>query len=635
MRLYTVFHLNLAFSSIDEQNHADVVNCCYEPILQLAKSGYPIGIEATVYTLEAIAKVAPQWLEELSTLIKQGCCELIASGDSQIIGPLVPADVNRHNLRLGQQGYQALIGTTPTIAYINEQAVSESLLDIYLDAGFDAVIVEWDNPFSHNEHWDHQALNRPATLATASGHCIKVIWNHAIGFQKFQRYVHGELVLQDYLQYLQKITNAGIEVFPVYGSDAEVFDYRPGRYGTEAEKINGEWQRIAMLFKQALSQGHKWLLPSETLTLWQNGEKLKLATAAHPVAVKKQAKYNITRWGLSGRNDVLLNSLCYRDYQQLIANNITTDEDWRNLCRLWASDLRTHLTPTRYQKLALVAPNKPCPRWQVYNHQCHDWHISYDEERRRLLVKTDSVHLKLNANRGLAVELLAFDSQQFVPIVGTLSHGFFDHISYGADFYTNHMVIERFTHRDRVTDLERVSYQLWQEGDALIISTELSLKIGKVIKYFRLNGESVTCGFLFEQHLRPEASIRLGFITLLNCHGRCWYETHLGGDTAEHFHADSDFDHGTPVSSIVSANCAVGATTGEVRFGVNSNGIKLTWDPANGAALPMLSCKKINDTYLNRLWFSLAEADETLKAGGYLPDFSFQIEPCSLPEESL
>ncbi|WP_417762005.1 glycoside hydrolase [Shewanella sp.] len=635
MKLYTIFHLNLAFSSIDEECHADVIKRCYQPLLALATPESPIGIEATVYTLEAIAKVDPQWLAALSKLIAQGCCELIASGDSQIIGPLVPADVNRHNLRLGQQGYQALIGVTPSIAYINEQAVSESLLDIYLDAGFEAVVVEWDNPFSYNEHWDHQALNRPATLATASGRCIKVIWNHAISFQKFQRYAHGELVLQDYLQYLQKITNAGIEVFPVYGSDAEVFDYRPGRYSSEAERIDGEWQRIAMLFKQALSEGHRWLLPSQTLILWQGGEKLKLATAAHPVAVKKQAKYNITRWGLSGRNDVLLNSLCYQHYRRLTANNATTAQDWRNLCRLWASDLRTHLTPTRYQKLALVAPNKLFSQWQTYNQQRSDWHISYDDERRRLWVKTAAVQLKLNANRGLTVESLAFASQQFVPILGTLSHGFFDHISYGADFYTNHMVIERFTHRDRVTDLERVSYQLWQEEDALIISTELSLKIGKVIKYFRLNGESVTCGFLFEQHLRPEASIRLGFLTLLNCHGRCWYETHLGGDTAEHFHANCDFDHGAPVSSIVSANCALGATTGEVRFGVASDGIKLSWDPASGAALPMLSSKKINDTYLNRLWFSLAEADETLKTDGYLPDFSFQIEPCSLPKGSL
>jgi len=58
--------------------------------------------------------------------------------------------------------------------------------------------------------------------------------------------------------------------------------------------------------------------------------------------------------------------------------------------------------------------------------------------------------------------------------------------------------------------------------------------------------------------------------------------------------------------------------------------VRLTWDPANCAALPMISSKKIDDKYLNRLWFSLAEADETLKEGGNLLDFNLCITPESI-----
>ncbi len=53
-RLYTVFHLNLAFSSIREEDHRQVINACYWPLLRLCDEGYPLGLELTGYTLEAI-----------------------------------------------------------------------------------------------------------------------------------------------------------------------------------------------------------------------------------------------------------------------------------------------------------------------------------------------------------------------------------------------------------------------------------------------------------------------------------------------------------------------------------------------------------------------------------------------------
>ena len=311
--LYTVFHLNLAFSSIENEQHAAVIRKCYWPLLQIAQKGIPVGIEMTAYTLEAVQQVDPLWVQEFKLLLQQGMCELIASGDSQIIGPLVPAKVNQANLRLGQDTYHTLLGVRPQIAYINEQAVSAGLLDVYIDQGFEAVVVEWDNPYSHNPNWSNTLLDRPQSLQAASGRTIKVIWNHAIAFQKFQRYVHGELTLEDYLHYLVKIFKPGMLAFPVYGSDAEVFDFRPGRYQTEADHVEGEWQRISTLFNTlAGMDNYCWQLPQHILKFWQESNAVEITNAEHPVSVKKQAKYNVSRWGLSGRNDLLLNSLCYQ-----------------------------------------------------------------------------------------------------------------------------------------------------------------------------------------------------------------------------------------------------------------------------------------------------------------------------------
>ena len=625
--LYTVFHLNLAFSSIEIEQHSTVVERCYWPLLRLSQRGVPVGIEMTAYTLEAVQQVDPSWINEFKQLIQQGMCEIIASGDSQIIGPLVPAKVNQANLRLGQDTYQNLLGVRPKIAYINEQAVSAGLLDVYIDQGFEAVVVEWDNPYSHNSNWPNTLLDRPQSLKATSGRTIKVIWNHAIAFQKFQRYVHGELTLEDYLNYLVKILKPGMLAFPVYGSDAEVFDFRPGRYQTEADQVEGEWQRIAILFNTLAEMNkYRWQLPEQILKFWQESDALTLTNAEHPVSVKKQAKYNISRWGLSGRNDLKLNSQCFAKLTKLEQNPQSTEQDWRSLCRMWASDLRTHLTAKRYQLLNLesVTVNRPFfEPWK--NHP--DIQIDYDAERRRLHIRTPKVHLSLNGNRGLAMDKLAFKSHDFEPVLGTLSHGYFDHISYGADFYSNHLLMERFRARDRVTDLNRVNYELGCAEGHLVIYCRQSLKSGVIIKWYRIEDETLHTGFFFEEKHRPEASVRLGFITLLRCDNRAWYQTNLGGELEEFFQIHTDMDQGTPVSSIVSATSAIGATSGTICFGSSELGIKLTWDPAKCAALPMISSKKIDNKYLNRLWFSLVEADETLKEGGDLLDFTYRISP--------
>lgn len=639
VKIYAIFHMNLAFSSIEKESHLEVVQRCYWPLLQLIESGIPLGLEMTAYTLEAIQSVDPDWIKCFKTLLNENRCELIASGDSQIIGPLVPADVNRHNLRLGQVSYNRILGYKPTIAYLNEQAVSAGLLDIYLEVGFDAVVVEWDNPYSHNPNWHTDLLKRPQSLVTALGNEIKVIWNYAIAFQKFQRYVHGELLLEDYLQYLNKVIQPGCLAFPLYGSDAEVFDYRPGRYNTEAVQTDKEWQRIDLLFKTLNSDARfLWSPPCDVMTLWRPSPALTLTNAEHPVSVKKQAKYNINRWALSGRNDLQLNSECFADFQKL--NKATaTDHQWRQLCRRWASDLRTHLTQKRFEALAVQKPifklsTLISQNTQQTNIIPDNVQIEFDEARRKLSIQTPVIHLILNANRGLCIEKLSFMSQEFTPILGTLSHGYFDHISYGVDFFSNHLLMERFRHRDRVTDLNKVEYQILNNADDLLILSHQSLRSGGLSKWYRLSGENLTCGFTFDNHTRPEASLRLGYVTLLDCSQRNWYLTHLGSDTLETFQAKNDFNHGNPVSSIVSATSALGATAGEVRFGSGPSGVKLKWDPAHCAALPMISSQKINDNYLNRLWFSLIEADETLKEDGYLPSFEYSISPCSLQCET-
>ncbi|MBS0281666.1 MAG: glycoside hydrolase, partial [Proteobacteria bacterium] len=110
LNVFAFFHLNLAFSSIEEERRGEVIARCYWPLLRLAERCGPIGMEVSGHTLEQIAARDPEWIGRAKSLIAQGRIELIGSGYSQMIGPLVPARVTAENLRLGHEIYECLLG---------------------------------------------------------------------------------------------------------------------------------------------------------------------------------------------------------------------------------------------------------------------------------------------------------------------------------------------------------------------------------------------------------------------------------------------------------------------------------------------------------------------------------------------
>ena len=153
LKVFAFFHLNLAFSSIEEERRGEVIARCYWPLLTLAERTGPIGMEVSGYTLEEIAARDPAWIEAAKKLIAAGRIELIGSGYSQIIAPLVPARVTQENLRLGLEIYQNLLNARPRIALVNEQAYAAGLVPLYRDAGFEALIMDYDNPAAAHPEW--------------------------------------------------------------------------------------------------------------------------------------------------------------------------------------------------------------------------------------------------------------------------------------------------------------------------------------------------------------------------------------------------------------------------------------------------------------------------------------------------
>src|SRR3990172_4950088 len=155
LNLYSIFHLNLAYSSIEEEQRSEVIKKCYWPLLNLIEElELPVGIESPGYTLETIQRIDPAWIERLQMLLEYNKCEFVGSGYMQIIGPLVPAEVNRRNQQIGLEVYKQLLGVRPGVALVNEQAYSAGLVQHYLDAGYNAIVMEWDNPARCHPGWD-------------------------------------------------------------------------------------------------------------------------------------------------------------------------------------------------------------------------------------------------------------------------------------------------------------------------------------------------------------------------------------------------------------------------------------------------------------------------------------------------
>src|SRR6185437_6353116 len=301
-------------------------------------------------------KLEPAWLEHLRRLIGLGKAELIGSGYAQIIGPLVPAEVVAANLSLGNRAYRELLDAKPKIALVNEQAYSAGLVGHYLDAGYEALLVDWDNVANFHTHWKPEFRYAPQAAMGSDGRAIPILWTSTVAFQKLQRLAHDDISLTDYLDFVRSQRGAGERIFCLYASDAEIFGFRPGRYRTEeANQGAAEWERIHAAFAAVEKLDHVRLIaPSAALKVVTDhaNQKLHLESAAYPVPVKKQRKYNLTRWAVTGRDDIAINAACQRLYRALKQQG-APDDDWRELCRLWASDFRTHITETRWQKYRL------------------------------------------------------------------------------------------------------------------------------------------------------------------------------------------------------------------------------------------------------------------------------------------
>ncbi len=620
---FLFFHCNLAFSSIEEETRGKVIDKCYFPMLELAsKHDIPIGIEVTGWTLEQIAVLRPHWIEQLKELMAKRKVSFIGSGYSQMIGPLVPAKVNAANQRIGQEIYEQLLGHRPILALINEQAYSHGVLEHYLDAGYTGIIMEWDNPSLSHKDWGSETRYQPQCVRDARGRELHLLWNQSVIFQQVQRYVHGDIEGAEFLKMMERHSQGDGRVLCIYGNDAEVFDFRPGRFTTEAVVQENEWKRLAeMLIALKKSQYWQYVLPEKIVELVppQHDKYVSLESSQHPILVKKQPKYNLLRWAVTGRADFFINTRCHRLYSHLKKNNIQNLASWKELCYLWSSDFRTHITQKRWieyqerllkvEKQWLGQEAKPTQE----NTTCSKKDVNGIKS---IELTTPFCRATVNTYKGIAVQSLSFIEEKQAQFV-TLPHGFFEDINYAADFFTGHVVMEAPGERKRA-DLCLVQ-PIWKESETEI-SVEAQVQdfycpLHKRISVSKLKPE---CNFTytFDFDLLPPSAIRLFHITLhpdAFDQESLFYATHNGGFEFEKYSLAREVNHSKPISFLVSASDALGMTEGIVVIGDNEKSFEITVDMAQAAVVAMVVHKKIGEQWLTRLIFSCREFDDTSK----------------------
>ncbi len=651
MKGYFVFHLNLAFSSVDKDSWNTVISKCYWPLLEIASElDVPIGIELSGWTLNGIQETCPEWVEAFKKLLSQKKCELIGSGYCQMISPLVPYEVNIHNQKIGLNIYKKLLGVTPKIALVNEMAFSDSVVDIFAETGYLAFIMDRDNVRLALRMENKSVNDLPESAIGNDENKLPVLWADSILFQKLQQVSHGDISIEDYVNFIKSRLDDGNFLFPLYSNDAETFDFRPGRFDTESEmSASGEWKIIRKVIKILKNElDFEYILPSDAIEISSDAgsrKSMPISSAEYPIPVKKQPKYNIARWAVTGRNDTWLNSVCYKIFNKLNLEYDENSSEWINLCELWASDLRTHITDKRWDECkakvsktlnrlnltdsfdtaqVLYEPidnNKTRLSEAGIHHKLFGDHIY-------LFIETPNLKITLNLQRGMAIDSLIFKSHDNEPCIGTIKHGYLPSIDQGADFYSGGTIIESPFSLSKTTDLHPVKplHHFSKNGD-LILKSEIKTDIGQLTKFIKLtaSSEEIKIFYKMSNLKRTVSSVRLGNFTLSPQFSRNLksYSCNVGGSNMRKFDVTNRINHSSPATRFVSSSRGFFATKGQLSLNCVNNNIFFSWD--NSQCSPL--CFIDHDGDYTRLSFSICEIDESSRESECFRDLEVTLSP--------
>ena len=145
MKYITIFHANLNYAYLTDDQYEFVIRRAYEMILDTMQARFPgvkFVFEASGYTLEQIAQKTPDVLEKLRAAIAGGQCEFMGSPYAHPMLPNFPKEDGIWSIRFSNQVYENLLGLQPRSfwnpecgwrSYIPEQVIAGGYLNLIGD----------------------------------------------------------------------------------------------------------------------------------------------------------------------------------------------------------------------------------------------------------------------------------------------------------------------------------------------------------------------------------------------------------------------------------------------------------------------------------------------------------------------
>jgi len=139
-------HGNLQYSQLRPERRAWVVANAYGNLFDLVhRQDFPMAFEASGFTVDAIARLAPHVMEKLRDLIKARLLEPVASPYTHIMLSNIDPEIGLASLRDGLEAWERCAGVRPTVGWNPECSWADYIPEIYKAAGFDTLVIDGDS----------------------------------------------------------------------------------------------------------------------------------------------------------------------------------------------------------------------------------------------------------------------------------------------------------------------------------------------------------------------------------------------------------------------------------------------------------------------------------------------------------
>lgn len=578
INLYTYFHLNLNFSSLEEKKINQVINKSYTKLInKIEDCDFQVGIEASGFTLEKLKSNNLKVFNKLKKLIQNKRIEFIGSGYHQIISPLNNFEINNYNITYGKKIYESLLNYSPKIYLINEQAFDTTSLEMYYSNNINNIII--DNNISINELYIENT-NKPNYLLYKNKK-INLIWSHTLLGQILQDYIYNKINFDEYKYCLKKFNTSKQNYLCFYGSDAETFDFRMKRYDYEKNVDSHEYEKFFNA-TQNLNKNYFKLIDFENLlSIKKKILKYQFMNAKYPYHVKKQEKYNIARWVNSNLSGLYFNSITSKNKKRFKRYNINQKQDFLFLC---SSDLKTHTSSCKIRKAKNIIKKLKLSKLKKNK-------IKNLSKKKLNLVNIHKLPILKKNN----IEIRSFKRAELIKF------------KISNNYYSFHTLITNLSKIEKYTDLDEKFFNT-SNNQFLSKFQNKYINLEKVITYQR---NKINFKINFRKIDIKKGYVRFPMTFMLKKTNKIYLKYSSGGREDSKICINNNIDYLSNKYEFQSVNQSLYSTSGVFEFVINNNKIIIKND-LNFSNIPILiqSYKSKNDILL-RVYLSYLEISDT------------------------